>query len=128
STFVICDHVTFHWSQAWHLTSLRGVGSTLRAGGPTGWKLSSSPKDEVAVATGLAPPLSSALKEQYDQHNEHERDEQDYQPPLSRRQQTCAGPIPGGNDPAAIVCQLHCIFVELTLGGRHLLKGRVLPP
>src|SRR5439155_559774 len=86
----------------------------------------SSPKDEVAVATGLARPLSSAVKQQYDQRNEHERDEQDYQPPLSRRQQTGAGLIPGGNDPGAVVCQLHRIFVELTLSGRHLVKRREL--
>src|SRR5438034_10048738 len=88
----------------------------------------SSPKDEVAVATGLARPRSSALKQQYDQRNEHERDEQDYQPPLSRREQIGAGLILGGNDPAGVVCQLHRIFVELTLGGRHLLRRRVLPP
>src|SRR6266704_2616346 len=85
-------------------------------------------EDEAAVATGLAPPLSSAVKQQYDQRNEHERDEQDHQPPLSRRQQTGAGLVLGGNDPAAVVCQLHRIFVELTLGGRHLLRRRVLPP
>src|SRR5438477_2624546 len=88
----------------------------------------SSPKDEVAVATGLARPLSSAVKQQYDQRNEHERDEQDYQPPLSRCEQTGAGPILGRNDPAAVVCQLHRIFVELTLSGRHLLRRRILPP
>src|SRR5438874_5750908 len=70
----------------------------------------------------------SAVKQQYDQRNEHERDEQDYQPPSSRREQTGAGPILGGNDPGAVVCQLHRIFVELTLSGRHLLKRRVLPP
>src|SRR5437868_5869920 len=69
----------------------------------------------------------SAVKQQYDQRNERERDEQDYQPPLSRLQQTGAGLIPGGNDPVGVVCQLHRIFVELTLSGRHLLRRRVLP-
>src|SRR6059058_6131279 len=75
----------------------------------------------------LTSGLSLASKQQYDQRNERERDEQDYQPPLSRRQQTGAGLIPGGNDPVGVVCQLHRIFVELTLGGRHLLRRRVLP-